>query len=73
MVSKQKESGKIKHVDLSISEELELVTKFDSGGLIVLVCDEYGVKKQTVSDIWRSKDKLTSYGMKFDMAPSNDR
>ena len=33
----------------------------------------YGVKKQTVSDIRRSKDKLTSYAMKFDVATSKGR
>ena len=31
------------------------------------------MKKQTVSDIRRSIDKLTSYAMKFDVAPSKDR
>ena len=41
--------------------------------MVIPVCDEYGVKKQTVSDIRRSKNKLTSYAMKFDVAPSEDR
>ena len=40
---------------------------------MIRVCDLYGVKKQTVSNIRQSKDKLTSYPMKFDMAPSKDR
>ena len=30
------------------------------------------MKKQTVSDIRRSEDKLTSYAMTFDVAPSKD-
>ena len=37
------------------------------------VCDLYGVKTQTVSDVHRSKDKLTTYAMEFDVAPSKDR
>ena len=37
------------------------------------VCDEYGMKKQTVGDIQRSKDKLSSYAMKSDVTPSKDR
>ena len=37
------------------------------------IYDENGMKKQTVSDIQRSKDKLTSYAMKFDVAPSKYR
>ena len=31
------------------------------------------MKKQTVSDIRRSKDKLTRYAMKFDAVPSKDK
>ena len=31
------------------------------------------MKKQTVSDIRRSKDKLTSHAMKFGVGPSKDR
>ena len=73
MASKQKESGKGKHVNLSIGEKLELTKKLESGVSVVLVCDEYGVKKQAVSDIRRSKDRLTSYEMKFDVATSKDR
>ena len=43
------------------------------GVSVVRVYDEYGVKKQTVSDIRRSKDKLTSYVMKFDVDPSKGK
>ena len=31
------------------------------------------MKKQTVSDIQRSNDKLTSYAMKYHVAPSKNR
>ena len=33
----------------------------------------YGAKKQTVSGIQRFRYKVTSYVMKFDVAPSKDR
>ena len=69
----QKESGKRKRVNLGIGEKLELIKKLESGVSVVRICDEHGVKKQTVSDIQRSKDKLTSYAMKFDVDPSKDK
>ena len=67
MVSKLKESGRRNHVNQSISEKHELIKKLELGVSVVRFCDEYGVKKQTVGDIWRSKDRLTSYAMKFDV------
>ena len=48
------EKGKC--VDLSVGEKLELIKKLESGVSVIRVCDEYGVKKQTVSDIRLSKD-----------------
>ena len=47
--------------------------KLKSGVSVVLVCDEDGVERNSVSDIRRSKDKLTKYAMKFDVATSKDR
>ena len=63
---------KTRRVNLSIGDKLELIKKLESG-VLVRVCDEYGVKKQTVSDIRRSNDKLTSYAMKFYVTSSKDR
>ena len=51
MASKQKESGKLKRVNLCTGEKLELIKKLESGVSVVRICDEHGVKKQTVSDI----------------------
>ena len=73
MASKQKESGKRKRVNRSNSEKLELIKKLEWGASVVRVCDEYGLKKETVSGSFRSMDRLTSYAMKFDVAPSKDR
>ena len=73
MAHKQKESGKRKRVDQSICEKLELIKKLELVVSVVMICNEYGVNKQADSDIRRSKDKLTSYAMKFDVAPCKDR
>ena len=73
MASKQEESGKRKRVKLSIGEKQELTKKVELEVSVARVCDECGVRKQTVSDIRRSKDNLTSYVMKFDVAPSKER
>ncbi|KAG0722631.1 Retrovirus-related Pol polyprotein from type-1 retrotransposable element R2 [Chionoecetes opilio] len=62
MASKQKGSDKRKRVNLSTAEKLELIKKVESG-----VCVEYGVKKQTVSDIRKAKDKLREYAVKFNV------
>ena len=54
-------------------KKLGLTKKLESVVSVVRVCDEYEMKKQTFSDIQRSKDKPTSYAMKFDVASSKDR
>ena len=73
MASKQKKSGKRKRVNLVIGQKLEFIEKIESGVRVIRVCDEDGVKKQTVTEIMRCKDKFTSYAMKFDVATSKDR
>ena len=71
MASKQKESGNRKRVNLC--EKFELIKKLESEATVVRVCGKFEVKKQTITEIRRSKDKLTSHSMKFDVAPSKDR
>ena len=46
MASKQKESGKIKRVSLSIGDKLDLIKKLDPGVSVVRVCDEHRVRKE---------------------------
>ena len=41
--------------NLSIGAKLELIKNLESEVLVARVCDEYGVKKQTVSNILKSK------------------
>ena len=64
-------SDKRKRVHLSIKDKLELLKKLDSGYSVAKVCSEYGVKKQTVSDIRRAREKLKVFSMKFDVINSN--
>ena len=73
MTSKHKESEKRKRTNLSIGAKLELIKKMESGVSVARVCDEYGVKKQTVSDIRRSKEKVQAFVVKFDADPSKDK
>ena len=73
MASRQKKGGKIKYVHISIADEMELIKKLESRVSVVRACDEYGMMKQTVSDIRRSYDKLTSYAMKCHVALIKNR
>ena len=51
MADKEKHGEKCKCTNLTISAKLELLKKLDSGFSVAKVCEEYGVKKQIVSDI----------------------
>ena len=39
-----------------------MIKKLEKGASVASVCEQYGVKKQTVSDIRKSNDKLMNYG-----------
>ena len=56
---------KHKRVNLNITQKLELIRKLENGKTVAQICDEYGVKKQTVSDIQKVKDKLRNYAANF--------
>lgn len=59
--------GKVKwkRVNLTVTQKLELIRKLENGVSVKHVCEEYGVKKQTVSDIRKAKAKLTEYALKY--------
>ena len=59
-----------KPVHLSVAQKLELIRKLESGKSVAEVCEEYGVKKQTVSDIRKAKEKLQGYATKFSVSGS---
>ena len=55
---------KKKRVNLSIKQKLELISKLEGGASVEHVCEVYGIKKQTVSDIRKNKDKLIQFSLK---------
>ena len=66
-------SAKRKRVTLSLPQKLELIGKLESGHTVAQVCAFYGVKKQTVSDIKKSKEKLKKYSVSFCIDPSSSK
>jgi hypothetical protein len=54
------EGVKRKHLTLSITQKLELIDKWESGVSVAHVCELYGVKKQTVLDSHKNKEKTGS-------------
>ena len=58
-------------VHLSIKDKLELLDKLDKGYSVAKVCAEYGVKKQTVSDMHKAKDKLRAFATNFNVGASS--
>ena len=54
-------------VTLSVNKKLELIYKLEAGASVKSVCEEYGVKKQTVPDIWKAKDKLLAFSVKYNV------
>lgn len=58
-------SIKRKRMALTVAQKLELIRKLEKGASVTSVCEEYGVAKQTVSDIRKSKDKLVEYSAKY--------
>ena len=56
MADKEKCREKRKRTNLIISAKLELLKKLDSGYSVAKVCEEYGVKKQTVIVIYLRRE-----------------
>ena len=50
---------------LLVNKKLELIRKLEAGSSVKRVCEEYGVKKQTVSDIPKAKDNLLAFFVKY--------
>ena len=46
-----KQTKKRKRVNLSVVQKLELIKNIENGASVAGVCKQYGVKKQTVSNI----------------------
>ena len=52
-------------MNLNVTQKFELTRKLENGKIVAQICDEYGIKKQTVSDIRKAKDKLRNYAANF--------
>jgi transposase len=65
------EGVKRKRVTLSITQKLQLIDILERGVSVAHVCELYGVKKQTVSDIRKNKEKLTQFLLKYDLNKSS--
>ena len=57
----------VKLVSLSVNKKLELVNKLEGGASVKSVCEEHGVKKQTMSGIRKNKDKLLAFSVKYNV------
>lgn len=42
---------KQKRINLTLNKKLEVIQKLESGVSVSRICEQYGIKKQTVSDI----------------------
>jgi hypothetical protein len=70
IASRQSDSANRRCVVLSVSKKLDLIKKLESGVSVACLGDEDGVKKQSVSNIHRAKDKLRAYALKYSIDSS---
>ena len=59
--------GPRKLVTLSVNKKLELIHKLEARTSVKSVCEEYGMKKLTVSNIQKAKDKLLPFSVKYNV------
>ena len=50
---------------LTIGQKLDLLKKMDEGWSVMRLCEHFGIKKQTVSDIKKAKPTLQEYAQKY--------
>ena len=55
------QSEQSKRVNLSVMQKLEVIKKLEKSVSVASVCKQHSVKKQTISDIRKNKDKLMKY------------
>ena len=65
MSSNVSKSVKRKRVNLSMVKKLELIKDIEEGATVKSVCEKYGVKRQTVSDIRKNKEKLEKFAASY--------
>lgn len=64
---------KRKRTCLTINQKLEVIKYLESGVPVSRICNIYGIRKQTVSDIKKNKDKLNNFMSKCDESDMNPR
>ena len=63
----------MKRVHLSIHQKLQLIKRNEQGVYVATLCKEFGVAKQTVSDIKKSKESLKKYAVENNVGANNER
>ena len=73
MANRRKGGEKRKRTNPTISAKLKLLKKLESGYSVAEVCEEYGVKKQTMSDIRKAEETLQAFTVKSDVDGNKDK
>ncbi|XP_022913914.2 tigger transposable element-derived protein 7-like [Onthophagus taurus] len=58
---------KRKRVSLTINQKLQVINQLESGVSVSRICEQFGIRKQTVSDIKKNKDKLNKFSLMCDV------
>jgi len=66
-LSKPSQSKKRKHMSLSLNDKLCVIEKLEKGASVSSICAQYGIAKQTVSDIRKKKDDIRNFVLKFNV------
>ncbi|XP_025207667.1 tigger transposable element-derived protein 7-like [Melanaphis sacchari] len=65
--SKPNQGKKRKYMSLSLNDKLCVIEKLEKGTPVLSICAQYGIAKQTVSDIRKKKDDIRKFVLKFNV------
>lgn len=65
--SKSSQCKKRKHISLSLKDKLCVLEKLEKGASVASICAQYGIAKQTVSDLRKKKDEIRKFVLKFNV------
>ena len=65
MSSNISKSVKPKRLNLSVVKKLELIKDIEKGATVISAGEKYGVKRQTVLDIRKNKEKLEKFAASY--------
>jgi len=66
-LSKSSQGKKRKHMSLSLNDKLCVIEKLEKGASVSSICAQYGIAKQTVSDLRKKKDDIRKFVLKFNV------